>query len=64
MKYAKPFTYDYRRPDNAEKILKNTLKIEDYTILGFLDESSPQTTANTQLLLSFGKPTIRKILQS
>jgi putative transposase len=22
MKYAKPFTYDYRRPDNAEEILK------------------------------------------
>jgi putative transposase len=22
MKYAKPFTYDYRRPDNAEDILK------------------------------------------
>jgi hypothetical protein len=28
--------------------------------VGFLDESSPQTTANTQRLLSFGKPIIRK----
>ncbi len=25
MKYAKPFTHDYRRPDNAEEILKKTL---------------------------------------
>ncbi|MCJ7444095.1 MAG: helix-turn-helix domain-containing protein [Methanotrichaceae archaeon] len=23
MRYAKPYTYDYRRPDNAEDILKN-----------------------------------------
>jgi len=28
--------------------------------VGFLDESSPQTTANTQRLLSFGKPAIWK----
>ena len=30
------------------------------TIIGFLDESSPQTTANTQRLWSFTKPTICK----
>ena len=30
------------------------------TIIGFLDESSPQTTANTQRLWSFRKPTIYK----
>jgi transposase len=35
-------------------------KIEENTIIGFLDESSPQTTANTQRLLSFGKPVIYK----
>jgi putative transposase len=29
-------------------------------IIGFMDESSPQTTANTQRLWSFGKPTIYK----
>lgn len=29
-------------------------------IIGFLDESSPQTTANTQRLWSFGKPIIYK----
>lgn len=28
--------------------------------MGFFDESSPQTTANTQRLLSFGKPVIYK----
>lgn len=31
-------------------------KIEDDYIIGFLDESSPQTTANTQKMLSFTKP--------
>ena len=30
------------------------------TIVGFLDESSPQTTSNTQRLLSFDKPIIYK----
>jgi transposase len=29
-------------------------------IIGFMDESSPQTTANTQRLWSFNKPTIYK----
>jgi hypothetical protein len=35
-------------------------QIDDNTIVGFLDESSPQTTANTQRLLSFLKPKICK----
>lgn len=34
--------------------------IDDNTVVGFLDESSPQTTANTQRLLSFLKPIIYK----
>jgi len=34
--------------------------IDDNTIVGFFDESSPQTTANTQRLLSFEKPVIYK----
>lgn len=34
--------------------------IEDDDIIGFLDESSPQTTANTQKMLSFTKPEIWK----
>jgi putative transposase len=29
-------------------------------VIGFMDESSPQTTANTQRLWSFGKPIIHK----
>ena len=29
-----------------------------FLIVGFLDETSPQTTANTQRLWSFGKPEI------
>ena len=24
MRYAKPYTYDYRRPDDAEDLLKNS----------------------------------------
>jgi putative transposase len=34
--------------------------IDQNTIVGFFDESSPQTTANTQRLLSFDKPIIYK----
>jgi putative transposase len=34
--------------------------MDDEVIIGFMDESSPQTTANTQRLWSFGKPTIYK----
>jgi hypothetical protein len=30
------------------------------TVIGFLDETSPQTTANTQRLWSYGKPIICK----
>ena len=34
--------------------------MNEEVIIGFMDESSPQTTANTQRLWSFGKPTIYK----
>jgi transposase len=34
--------------------------IDRGVVIGFMDESSPQTTANTQRLWSFGKPIIRK----
>jgi len=40
------------------KKLDETIEGED--IIGFLDESSPQTTANTQKMLSFNKPEIYK----
>jgi len=35
-------------------------EITDKDIVGFFDESSPQTTSNTQKLWSFGKPVIYK----
>ena len=34
--------------------------MNEEVIIGFMDESSPQTTANTRRLWSFGKPTIYK----
>lgn len=52
MKYAKPYTHDYRRPVDAEMLFKKNCQR--------WDETSPQTTANTQRLLSFNKPRICK----
>jgi len=71
MRHSKPFPFDYRRPKDAEKILENELSsifklLEEKKIpkekvgIGFLDESSPQTTANTVRVWSFGKPVIKK----
>jgi putative transposase len=34
--------------------------MDQNTVIGFLDETSPQTTANTQRLWSYGKPIICK----
>lgn len=67
MNYSKPYPKDYRRPDNADDILKERLdkainevgKGKDY-ILGFMDEASPQTTDNKQRFWSFGKAKITK----
>jgi transposase len=42
------------------RCLKKIPKIDQNTVIGFLDETSPQTTANTQRVWSFGRPTIRK----
>jgi len=42
------------------RCLKKLPKIDQDTVIGFLDETSPQTTANTQRIWSFGKPTICK----
>ena len=48
MHYYKPYQHDYRRPGNAEEILKNSGGLEvDWEIIRFLDEPSPQTTSNT-----------------
>lgn len=60
MNFAKPYPHGYRRPSDAEDILKKLPKIDQNTVIGFLDETSPQTSANTQRLWSFGKPTICK----
>ena len=43
-----------------KRCLKKLPKIDQNTVIGFLDETSPQTTANTQRLWSYGKPTICK----
>ena len=65
MHYAKPYPEDYRKPDNAEEILKESLKeavkdLSEDTVIGFMDEASPQTTDNRQRVWSFGKPVKKK----
>lgn len=65
MHYAKPYPQDYRKPDNAEEILRNAILeavngISDNTVVGFFDEASPQTTDNKQRVWSFTKPRIVK----
>lgn len=68
---TKPYPKDYRKPLNAKEMLRkgleviikifkrNGLKNEDVAI-GFLDESSPQLTANTVRVWSFNKIIITK----
>jgi len=46
---ARPFAYDYRMP---RKILKSLPIIDEETIIGFMDESSP--TDNCQYSASLG----------
>jgi transposase len=68
MRYAKPYPKDYRRPIDAEVKLKNALddalgklddlEAEDDLIVGFLDECSPQTAANTVRRWAFEKPIV------
>jgi transposase len=71
MHHAKPFPHDYRKPENAKELLDNQLKLlfellekekipKEKVAIGFLDEASPQTTANTVRVWSFGKPKIKK----
>ena len=62
MQCCKPYPMDAKRPENAEEILRERLKEAlkkagggADTVLGFLDESSPQTTDNRQRFWSFGK---------
>ena len=79
MRYGKPYPRDYRRPDDAEVKLENSLKdamkkldniedqetmrtqgVQEGVVVGFLDECSPQSCANTVRVYSFGKATIVK----
>lgn len=55
MYFGKPYPRDYRRPADAEQVLKKKLpRMSKHTVLAFFDECSPQTTANTQRMWSFG----------
>jgi transposase len=66
MNFSKPYPHDYRRPIDAEAQLKQSISDaykslidsgispEDIAV-GFLDESSPQTTANTAKVWHLGQ---------
>ncbi len=64
--YAKPYPNDYRRPPDAEEILLQGIhealnEVGNHpTLIGFLDEASPQTTDNKQRFWSVKKPRIIK----
>ena len=79
MRYGKPYPRDYRRPNDAEAKLKNTLEdamkklddiedqeprqaleVQEGVVVGFLDECSPQSCANTVRVYSFGKASVVK----
>jgi transposase len=71
MHYSKPYPHDAHRPDDAEEQLEarlmevyNTLMDKGLTeqdiALGFLDEASPQLTANTARTWHFGRAGICK----
>jgi len=64
MKYCKPYPKDYRRPEDAEESLKKRVKEAlnegKRFLLGFMDETAPQTDSNTQRVWSFRKPRIRR----
>jgi hypothetical protein len=48
MRHAKPYPHVKIKPEDRENILKNSGKVSmDETVIGFLDENAPQTTANT-----------------
>jgi transposase len=71
MIYTKPYRKDYRRPENAEQILVESLEttineiIEDGLnpediVIGFLDEAHPQNKANSGRFWSFGKNVMKE----
>lgn len=71
LKCVKPYPMDYRRPERAERELQESLHAvlkalaeegvkPDEIAIGFMDEASPQNTANTVRVWSFKRPRIRK----
>jgi len=71
MRLSKPYSQDYRRPENAGEILKDRVEAtlseletkgykREEIAIGFIDKSSPQSTANTVRVWSFDKPHIKK----
>jgi len=65
MHYSKPYPEDYRKPRNAKKILEERLNsiiktAKGQCVIGFFDESSPQTNDNKQRFWSFKKSKIIK----
>ena len=66
MHFSKPYPHDYRRPEDAEAQLRDSINntyndlinkgisASDIAI-GFLDEASPQTTANTAKVWHLGQ---------
>ncbi|MEK9149779.1 MAG: hypothetical protein AAB267_07015, partial [Candidatus Desantisbacteria bacterium] len=74
MNFSKPYSKDYRRSKDAEDILVGNLLTvmgllkekdlkEKEIAIGFLDESSPQLTANTVRVWSFGKANISALFE-
>jgi len=66
MNFSKPYPHDYRRPIDAEEQLEEAISDAFKSLIdsgissndiavGFLDESSPQTTANTVRVWHFGQ---------
>jgi len=56
MHYSKHYQHDYLRPGNAEDILEKLGNLDlDHEIIGFLYETSPQTTSSTVGMLSLSK---------
>lgn len=71
MKCIKPYPLDYRRPEKAEEMVRKDVQITLQALaeqgiqpaqiaIGFIDETSPQNTANTVRVWSFGRPRIQK----
>ncbi len=58
LNYIKPFSKDYRQPDNADEILKKRIEEvseivnQDKTVVGLIDETSTQNKPNVKRVLT------------